>query len=148
MALALVLRRALRGPDDALVLDHAGYFESRLRWIERGSAEDCVAFLDGAENDTMGARFTEIRANLLVRAVRTGTPPPEGRPVSVRYTVPDALAIDAMHRASLSRAAFADALRGKGPARARCNTQIALIDAALVRRDAASLGLLRAMFGG
>lgn len=146
-ALNSVLERALRGPNDQLVLDHAAYYESRLRWAERASPEDCADFLSGKPVEAALPSLDAARRRLVARAVLGGTPPADAAQERPRFTVPADFVDDATRRAGLSRAAFAQAIESKGPAIAQCNAMIALLDSAMLRRDKASLQLLRSMFG-
>ncbi|RSV39513.1 hypothetical protein CA234_14775 [Sphingomonas sp. ABOLE] len=133
--------------DDALLLDYAGHYESRLRWAERASPEECVAVLSGQTVGTTPTQLLVAWSRLLTRAVRTGTPPAEGTWKAGTFTAPPDIIEDAMQRAHLDRAGFARAMQRKGPAMGVCNARIGLIDAALVRRDKAGLTLLRALLG-
>ena len=147
-ALDNVLLRALQGTDNQLVLDHAAYYESRLRWAERASPEDCANFLSGKPVEAVMSSLDAARRRLVARAVLGGTPPADAAQERSRFTVPADFMDDATRRAHLSRASFAQAMGGKGPAVAQCNAMIALLDSAMLRRDEASLRLLRSMFGG
>ncbi|USI73757.1 hypothetical protein [Sphingomonas morindae] len=146
--LSHLLARVLRDGDGKLVLDFATYYEQRLRWAERAAPETCVAVLEGRDRGPDRRDLSKDSYALLARAIRTGTPPADDVKNTGTYTVPSTLMDEAMTRARLNRAAFVRALHREGPPLAICNARIALIDAALVRRDKTSLTLLRAMFGG
>jgi hypothetical protein len=147
-ALDSVLVEALRGPDERLIFDHAAYYESRLRWTERASPEECVDFLSGAQIEAPMPSLQAVRRRLVARAVLSGAAPAKTAQARSRFAIPATLMNDAAQRARLSRTAFGRAMEGKGPAVARCNAMIALLDSAMVRRDKESLQLLRSMFGG
>ncbi|MET3722277.1 hypothetical protein [Sphingomonas trueperi] len=146
--LSKLMTRALRDGDEKLVLDYAAYYEARLRWAERAAPEECVALIDGGNSGAGPSDLHDRRYGLLARAIRTGMPPADDVKDTGRYTISPALLEDAMARARLDRAAFDQALQREGPQLAICNSRIALIDAALVRRDKLGLTLLRGMFGG
>ncbi|MET3713012.1 hypothetical protein ABIC65_003731 [Sphingomonas trueperi] len=146
--LSKLMTRVLRDGDEKLVLDYAAYYEARLRWAERAAPEECVALIEGGNSGAGPSDLHDRRYGLLARAIRTGMPPADDVKDTGRYTIPPALLEDAMARARLDRAAFDQALQREGPQPAICNSRIALIDAALVRRDKLGVQLLRGMFGG
>ena len=137
------LGRSLRGDDAQLILDHAAYYASRLRWAERISPDQCVAVLKGTGPDE-SAESRAYRGRLVGRAILAG----QGRthPVAKRTAIPPALFKDAVARSRLTPTQFNAGLSGKGTAHVRCNTQIALLDAARERPAAEALPVLRGMF--
>jgi hypothetical protein len=143
-----LMTRVLRDGDEKLVLDYAAFYEARLRWAERAAPEECIALLDGGNSGAGPSDLHDRRYGLLARAIRTGTPPADDVKDTNRYTIPPSLLEEARVRARLDRAAFEQALQREGPQLAICNARIALIDAALVRRDKEAVKLLRGMFGG
>lgn len=146
--LSKLMTRALRDGDEQLVRDYAAFYEARLRWAERAAPEECLALLEGGNSGAGPSDLHDRRYGLLARAIRTGTPPADDVRDTSRFTIPPTLLEEAIPRAHLDPAAFKQALQRKGPALAICNARIALIDAALVRRDETSVQFLRAMFGG
>lgn len=142
------LTAALGQGDDALVLDHARSYESRLRWVARAGADLCVDTLKGAAGE-VPADFQAYQAKLIARAILSGVAPrPAGPRKAQTFTIPPAIFADAVTRSRLSKSAFRDASLDRGPAIDRCNASIALIDAAIERPKAGGVALLRQMFGG
>lgn len=142
------LAAALRTGDKAIVLDHARSYESRLRWAERSSPQDCVDTLHGAGGE-IPAQFADYHRTLVRRAVLTGVAPLATMPRSSgKFTIPPAIFADAAKRSGLDDAAFRQAAVGRGSPVAQCNAAIALIDAAILAPDAGGLKVLDGLFGG
>lgn len=141
------LLAALGKGDAKLVLDHARFYETGLRWAARAGPDACVDTLKGAAGDVPADVRADRRA-LVVRAVRSGVAPaPVASPKARTFTIPPAIFDDAVTRSGLSKEAFRAASLDRGTPAARCNASIALIDAALLHPDGGGVTLLRAMFG-
>jgi len=137
-------QEATRGSDTKMVLDHARFYESRLRWAARASMKECVDVLAGRpvmEN----ADLSDYRGRLVARALLA--PKTAAAPASAAkgFSIPSAIDRDAQARSGLSKSAYDRALDGRGPAAGQCNAHIALIDAALLGGEAGT-ELLRDMF--
>lgn len=140
-----VFQRALRGSDEKLIADHASFDASRLRWALHADPKECAAILDGRPVPER-SEFSQARGRLIGRALLG---PAAADPVTKRtssFPLPPAIVDDARKAARMTEQQFAKALRSKGTDRARCNAQIAIIEAA-VRAGPDGLDLLRKMFG-
>jgi hypothetical protein len=125
------LLAALRGPDDAIVRDHALAYTAQLRWLARISMEDCADFIEG-RGSGLSSAYADYRARLTARALLSGATPGPDLARTVSLTVPPAMLAAARERSGLDLASFRDALKGRGAAAARCNARIALLDTAAI----------------
>lgn len=147
-ALNAVLGEALKRGDDTLLTDFATAYNSRLRWAERGSPDDCVDMLAGRSSGPSLTAFADYHHRLVGRAILAGTSPPgpARRGGKRLFTIPPAIFDEGQHRSLLDKAAFQQGLRDRGTALARCNAHIALIDAAVLSGSPAGRAILRGIF--
>ncbi|NIJ64249.1 hypothetical protein FHR20_001180 [Sphingomonas leidyi] len=144
-----VFSQALHGSDEKLIMDYAKFYESRLRWAERGTPQDCADLIAGRTVRSELSSFSDIHRRLVTRAVLSGTPPAKDKAEKEwSFSIPPALLRTAVQRSRLRPADFEKAMRQQGPATGICNARIALIDSAIVNPKPEGMELLRSMFGG
>lgn len=141
------LDKALAGDNEVLISAYAAQYLAKLRWAKSISARDCTDFMRGKRVVPLPDRLVTEQRRLIGRAVLAGPPHPRKLPRG-SFSIPGPIAGEAQQETELGDDAFKAALMGRGTDAARCNTQLALIDVAVRRGDAASMTLLRNIFGG
>ncbi|WP_156025983.1 hypothetical protein [Sphingomonas phyllosphaerae] len=136
-------QNALSGPDDQLIIDHARFRASLLRWVAQTGMQQCVDLIEGRPI-IEPYDFSSYRGNLLSRAILAPPVTPRGR--GGAFAIPRAVSADAAKRSQMSEETFASAIRGKGSATHRCNAEIALLDGATIHGEP-GLAMLRDMLG-